>query len=97
VKSRYGRQLEFGLFPVPNADDLDLLRALATRADELGLDVYVFRPLDGVDAHHNVARFRWELVPAEGGEPVAIGFDVAITDGDGRLGRVIGFLDKAPA
>jgi SnoaL-like domain len=58
---------------------------------------YVFRPLDGVDAHHNVARFRWELVPAEGGEPVAIGFDVAITDGDGRIGKVIGFLDKAPA
>jgi alkanesulfonate monooxygenase SsuD/methylene tetrahydromethanopterin reductase-like flavin-dependent oxidoreductase (luciferase family) len=39
VTSRYGRRLEFGLFPVPNADDLDLLRSLARRADELGLDV----------------------------------------------------------
>ena len=58
---------------------------------------HVFRLLDGVDAHHNVARFRWELVPEQGGESVAIGFDVAVTDGDGRIGSVVGFLDKAPA
>ena len=61
---------------------------------------HVFRLLDGtggVDAHHNVLRFSWELVPASGGEPVAIGSDVAIIDGDGRLDSVVGFLDKAPA
>jgi hypothetical protein len=58
---------------------------------------HLFRLVDGVDAHHNVARFRWELVPAQGGESVAIGFDVAVTDGDGRIGSVVGFLDKAPA
>jgi alkanesulfonate monooxygenase SsuD/methylene tetrahydromethanopterin reductase-like flavin-dependent oxidoreductase (luciferase family) len=39
VTSRYGRQLEFGLFPVPNADDLEVVRSLARRADELGLDL----------------------------------------------------------
>jgi alkanesulfonate monooxygenase SsuD/methylene tetrahydromethanopterin reductase-like flavin-dependent oxidoreductase (luciferase family) len=39
MTSRYGRQLEFGIFPVPNADDLELVRTLATRADQLGLDV----------------------------------------------------------
>ena len=32
---------------------------------------------DGVDAHHDIGRFRWELVPAAGGEPVVVGFDVA--------------------
>jgi hypothetical protein len=58
---------------------------------------HVFRLLpDGVDAHHNVVRFRWELVPESGGESVAIGFDVAVTAEDGRIGSVLGFLDKVP-
>lgn len=58
---------------------------------------HVFRLLeDRVDAHHNVVRFAWELVPASGGESLAIGFDVAVTDDDGRIGSVLGFLDKAP-
>ena len=58
---------------------------------------HVFRLLDGVDAHHNIARFGWELVPAGGGESVVEGFDVAVTGDDGRIGSVLGFLDKAPA
>jgi hypothetical protein len=59
---------------------------------------HVFRLVgDRVDAHHDVARFSWELVPATGGEPVAIGFDVVVTEDDGRIGSVLGFLDKAPA
>jgi hypothetical protein len=57
---------------------------------------HVFRLLEGVDAHHNVMRFGWELVPESGGEPVAIGFDVAVTGADGRLEGVVGFLDRAP-
>jgi hypothetical protein len=59
---------------------------------------HVFRLGDaGVDAHHNVARFSWELVPAGGGESLAIGFDVAVIEEDGRISSVLGFLDKAPA
>lgn len=58
---------------------------------------HVFRLLDGIDAHHNLARFSWELVPVEGGESLAEGFDVAVTEHDGRISRVLGFLDKAPA
>jgi len=56
----------------------------------------VFRLRDGVDAHHNVARFGWELVPPDGGDSVVEGFDVAVIE-DGRIGSVVGFLDKAPA
>ena len=41
-------------------------------------------------------RFGWELVPDSGGEPLAIGFDVATTGEDGRIVTVVGFLDKAP-
>jgi SnoaL-like domain len=50
-----------------------------------------------VDAHHDVARFSWELVPAGATEPLVIGFDVATVGPDGRLTAVYGFLDKVPA
>ena len=52
---------------------------------------------DSLDVHHNLARFRWELVAGDDGEPVVIGFDVAVADADGRLEHVLGFLDKVPA
>jgi SnoaL-like domain len=58
---------------------------------------HVFRLMDGVDGHHDIARFRWELVPASGGESLAVGFDVVVIADDGRLRGVYGFLDKAPA
>ena len=38
----------------------DLIRAVQQQ-----LPGHVFRLLDGIDAHHNVARFAWELVPAD--------------------------------
>lgn len=51
--------------------------------------------LGAVDAHHDIARFTWELGPA-GGESLVVGFDVVATGEDGLLGRVLGFLDKVP-
>ncbi|MFE0465424.1 nuclear transport factor 2 family protein [Kitasatospora sp. NPDC058965] len=50
----------------------------------------------GVDAHHNQARFTWNLGPA-GAEPLVVGFDVLVADADGRIATVLGFLDKVPA
>ncbi len=58
---------------------------------------HVFRLLGDVDAHHDIARFGWELVPEGGGESVVIGFDVAVVTDDARLHNVYGFLDKVPA
>jgi len=55
-----------------------------------------FRLAGPVDAHHNQARFGWELGPA-GEEPPIAGFDVVIGDGEGRLRAVLGFLDRLPA
>jgi hypothetical protein len=49
-----------------------------------------------VDAHHDQARFTWELAPA-GAEALVVGFDVAERDADGRLSLVLGFLDKVPS
>ncbi|MEU7796936.1 nuclear transport factor 2 family protein [Micromonospora tulbaghiae] len=55
-----------------------------------------FRLAGPVDGHHNQARFTWELGP-EDAEAMIVGFDVAITDGNGRLTQVLGFLDRVPA
>jgi hypothetical protein len=55
-----------------------------------------FRLAGAVDAHHDQARFTWELAPA-GAEAVVVGFDVAQRDAEGRLALVLGFLDKAPS
>lgn len=57
---------------------------------------YVFKLIGNIDAHHDVVRFGWELVPEGGGESAVIGFDVAVIADDGRLRNVYGFLDKVP-
>ncbi|WP_432140729.1 nuclear transport factor 2 family protein [Streptomyces sp. bgisy084] len=58
---------------------------------------YVFRQAGGVDGHHDIARFGWELVSlADGSAPVA-GFDVLRLGEDGRIRSVLGFLDRVPA
>jgi hypothetical protein len=49
-----------------------------------------------VDAHHDQARFGWSLGPADG-EPLVVGFDVAVRDENGQLSMVLGFLDRVPA
>ncbi len=49
----------------------------------------------GVDAHHNLARFTWDLGPA-GAEALIVGFDVLVATEDGLIGAVHGFLDKVP-
>jgi hypothetical protein len=57
---------------------------------------FTFRLAGRVDAHHDQARFGWELGPA-GEPPPIVGFDVAVTDAAGRIQAVFGFLDKVPA
>jgi hypothetical protein len=56
----------------------------------------VFRLGGPVDANHNQARFTWHLGPSDG-EPLVIGFDVAVLNEDGQIRSVHGFLDKVPA
>ncbi len=56
---------------------------------------FVFTLAGPVDAHHRQARFTWGLGP-DGTEPLVIGFDVAVTDDDGKIRAVLGFLDKVP-
>jgi hypothetical protein len=56
---------------------------------------FVFSGIGVPDAHHDQVRFSWGLGPA-GAEPPIVGFDVAVTDADGRITTVLGFLDKVP-
>lgn len=56
---------------------------------------FQFRLAGPVDGHHKQARFGWELGPAGESAPI-VGFDVAVTDDDGRIRSVFGFLDKVP-
>ena len=77
---------------VTGRDQIDAVIA-AVQAQFAGL---TFRLAGPVDAHHQQARFTWEL-GQDGADAIAVGFDVAQWDADGRLSLVLGFLDKLPA
>jgi hypothetical protein len=87
-------------------EDVTYTDPLADVAGRNGLDAaiaavqaqfpgWVFRLAGPADAHHDQMRFTWHLGP-EDGEPPITGSDVAVTDGDGRIRTVLGFLDRVP-
>jgi SnoaL-like domain len=49
----------------------------------------------GIDAHHGIVRFEWELADEDGAVTVA-GVDVGIVADDGRLSRIAGFFGPIP-
>lgn len=57
---------------------------------------FVFR-LAGLDSNHDAVRYRWEMVPAAGGEPDSIGTHIAMVGSDGRLVSDHQFIDKPPS
>jgi len=81
--------------PMAVAEGRDAIAA-TIRAVQGQFPGFVFRLTGPVDAHHDQARFGWELGPA-GQEAPIVGFDVAVTDEAGRIQTVLGFLDKVPA
>jgi hypothetical protein len=91
IWSEDGRYID-PLAQVAGRDQIDAVIA-AAQAQFAGL---TFRLAGPVDAHHDQARFTWELGP-DGAEAVVVGFDVAQRDADGRLALVLGFLDKVPS
>jgi hypothetical protein len=54
-----------------------------------------FRRTTGVDIHHDVVRFGWELAAPDGTVTVA-GLDVGELADDGRLRRITGFFGELP-
>ncbi|HEY1824086.1 MAG TPA: nuclear transport factor 2 family protein [Trebonia sp.] len=90
IWSADGRYID-PLAEVTGRDQIDAVIA-AAQAQFAGM---TFRLAGPVDAHHDQARFTWELGPD--GTAVVVGFDVAQRDADGRLALVLGFLDKVPS
>nr|WP_280672082.1 nuclear transport factor 2 family protein [Kitasatospora sp. MAP12-44] len=82
--------------PLAAVEGLEGIAAVITGAREQ-FQGFAFNQYGTVDAHHNIVRFGWELVPAAGGENIVIGFDVAAVDDSGKIKSVSGFLDKVPA
>jgi SnoaL-like domain len=89
-------------------EDVTYIDPLAEVEGQEGIDAIIagaqgmfpgltFRLVGPVDAHHDQARFTWEVVPSEDAESIVVGFDVAVAGSDGRLRSVYGFLDKVPA
>lgn len=52
---------------------------------------HVFRQVGAFDTHHNLLRWRWEMVDPEGAT-VLDGIDVALQSDDGRLSYLAGFF-----
>ena len=55
-----------------------------------------FRRSSGIDQHHGVARYGWQLL-APGGQVVLEGIDFAQLNDAGRLTQVAGFFGALPA
>ncbi|MGB0113349.1 MAG: nuclear transport factor 2 family protein [Ilumatobacteraceae bacterium] len=53
-----------------------------------------FRRSGGIDAHHNLVRWGWEMVDADG-NVVLDGIDAALLADDGRISFVAGFFGAA--
>jgi hypothetical protein len=78
--------------PLLEADGLAAYDGMisAVQAQMPGL---VMRRTSRIDTHRDVVRFNWAL-GAPGEAPVFAGLDVAKTDADGKLHRIIGFAGE---
>ena len=73
-----------------------IAQAVTAAHDAFVANGFVFT-LANVDTNHDAVRYRWEMLPASGGEPDSIGTHVAIVGTDGRLVSDHQFIDKAPS
>jgi hypothetical protein len=73
-----------------------IARAVTAAHDAFVANGFVFT-LASVDTNHDAVRYRWEMLPASGGEPDSIGTHVAVVGTDGRLVSDHQFIDKAPS
>lgn len=57
---------------------------------------HTFRRSSGIDAHHDLVRFAWQLLDPDG-QPVVEGFETGQVADDGRLACTLGFFGPLPA
>ncbi len=58
---------------------------------------HVTRLKGEIDAHHNVVRFNWEIVPIGSDDAVASGTDFGVIAPDGRFQSITSFFNLVPA
>lgn len=66
---------------------IEALDARVTEAHDEFVVAAGLRFVSGNDlvSHHNVAKFSWQMMPRQGGDVLAVGFDFLILDTDGRI------------
>ena len=71
--------------------------ARVTRAHEdwVACKGFVFRPAGNTDAHHQVVKFFWEMLPKVGGPIEARGLDIFVLREDGRILALYQFSESA--
>ena len=79
--------------PIDAAGHTDIDQMFATVQSQFA--GHTFRRSTGIDAHHGIARYGWELVAGDGSVTLA-GMDVAVVGDDGKLTRVAGFFGDLP-
>jgi len=79
--------------PMFTASGHDGLDALASGAQQQ-FPGHTFRLTTPIEAHHDRARWGWDLV-GPSGEPVVVGVDFAVLAGDGRIREITGFFEQA--
>jgi hypothetical protein len=73
----------------------DQLENRVTRAYEefVASGGYEFRRRGEADSLERVVKFRWEMVPADGGAVAGIGLEILILGPDGRIGTAYQFIE----
>jgi hypothetical protein len=79
--------------PLVDVRGHDQLRATFTGFHS-AYEGHSFRQKGGIDAHHGLARWGWEMIGPDG-TVVLDGIDVAILADDGRISSVAGFFGAA--
>ena len=54
----------------------------------------VFRGRDDADRVGDVVKFRWEMLPARGGDVAAVGLKILLLDTDGRIRLDYQFIES---
>jgi len=73
----------------------DQLEHRVTRAYEefVASGGYEFRRRGDAERLDQVVKFRWEMVPADGGAPAGVGLEILLLDPDGRIGTAYQFIE----
>ena len=77
------------------ARGMDDIVARVNRAHEewVAAKGFVFRPAGNTDTHNHAIKFFWEMVPKDGGMPVARGLDIFVLGDEGRISALHQFTE----